>query len=81
MRAFPSAPSLMCLLRRTMPLLLVATLLASCASGPSYGAARKKKKSCDCPHWNAVDRPGRTTPKSAMRRTTARVEVHARVNE
>ena len=23
-------------------------------SGPRYGAARKKKKGCDCPQWNAV---------------------------
>jgi hypothetical protein len=35
-------------------LLLVAV---GCASGPRYGAARRKKKGCDCPHWNRVDRP------------------------
>lgn len=34
--------------------LALCTLGTGCASGPRYGAARKKKKSCDCPHWNAV---------------------------
>ena len=38
----------------TGTLLAVALLLASCANGPKYGAARKHKKSCDCPHFNAV---------------------------
>lgn len=27
-------------------------LMVACASGPKYGAAKRKKKSCDCPHWN-----------------------------
>jgi outer membrane murein-binding lipoprotein Lpp len=30
------------------------TVLTGCASGPRYGAARKSRKGCDCPHWNAV---------------------------
>jgi hypothetical protein len=29
-------------------------MLTGCASGPRYGAQRKKKKGCDCPHWNRV---------------------------
>ena len=27
---------------------------AGCGNGPKYGAARKHKKGCDCPHWNAA---------------------------
>jgi hypothetical protein len=36
--------------------LLFAALLLGCASGPRYGAShgKKKKKGCDCPHWNHV---------------------------
>jgi hypothetical protein len=34
-----------------------ALLLVGCASGPKYGAARRKKKSCDCPHWNQRPAP------------------------
>jgi hypothetical protein len=46
-------------MRRLLPLALIALFTASCASGPKYGAARKKKKGCDCPHWNAVwQKPG-----------------------
>lgn len=41
-------------IKLTGALLAVALLLASCANGPKYGAARKHKKSCDCPHFNAV---------------------------
>jgi hypothetical protein len=37
-------------------LLAAALLLASCATGPKYGAARKHKKSCDCPHFDALPR-------------------------
>ena len=29
-----------------------AMLFMSCASGPKYGASKRKKKGCDCPHWN-----------------------------
>lgn len=51
---------------RTGSLVLAALLLlAACASGPRYGAARKQSKSCECPHWNAVE--------------TTSDEVHARV--
>jgi len=40
--------------------LVLGVLLSGCASGPRYGAShgRKKKKSCDCPHWNAVQPVG-----------------------
>jgi hypothetical protein len=48
-----------CAMRSGAWLMVLGLVLASCASGPSYGAARKKKKGCDCPHWNAVDRPGK----------------------
>jgi len=33
---------------------LLAALITGCASGPRYGAQRKRKKGCDCPHWNQV---------------------------
>ncbi|MFN8351025.1 MAG: hypothetical protein U0U25_06135 [Flavobacteriales bacterium] len=36
--------------------LLLLELGAGCAGGPKYGAARKRRKGCDCPHWNAVPR-------------------------
>ncbi|MBL8000899.1 MAG: hypothetical protein JNL05_02950 [Flavobacteriales bacterium] len=36
---------------------LAALLAVGCASGPKYGAARRKKKSCDCPHWNQRTAP------------------------
>lgn len=31
--------------------------LSACASGPKYGAAKRKKKGCDCPTWNLVPTP------------------------
>lgn len=31
---------------------------SGCASGPRYGAARKSRKGCDCPHWNALPKRG-----------------------
>ena len=31
--------------------------LSACASGPRYGAAKRKKKGCDCPTWNLVPAP------------------------
>jgi hypothetical protein len=37
-------------------LLAAALLLGACANGPRYGAARKHKKSCDCPHFDALPR-------------------------
>ena len=46
--------------RSTTTMILAGAFVATCAmstgcvSGPRYGAARKKKKGCDCPHWNAV---------------------------
>ncbi len=48
--------------RRSLPshsmrigaLVLLAALITGCASGPRYGAQRKRKKGCDCPHWNRV---------------------------
>lgn len=58
MSARPAIPPGRDLAGRALVLLAGILLLASCASGPSYGAARKKKKSCDCPHFNRVDRPG-----------------------
>lgn len=46
-------------LRTVLAGALVAMLLVplGCASGPHYGASRKKSKSCDCPHWNKVTKP------------------------
>lgn len=38
--------------------LALVLLLGACASGPRYGAAKKQKKGCDCPHWNAVKPAG-----------------------
>jgi hypothetical protein len=41
--------------RRSLFALACACLFGmACAGGPRYGAARKHRKSCDCPHWNAV---------------------------
>ena len=31
--------------------------LTACASGPRYGASKRKKKGCDCPTWNLVPAP------------------------
>lgn len=38
--------------------LLVVLVAAGCASGPRYGSARKSRKGCDCPHWNALPKRG-----------------------
>lgn len=43
---------------RTLAWMALVVLAFACASGPRYGAARKQKKGCDCPHWNAVEKPG-----------------------
>jgi hypothetical protein len=47
-------------LKRSMTTLILAGALATllitpgCASGPKYGASRKREKGCDCPKWNAL---------------------------
>jgi hypothetical protein len=38
---------------RWFPLLLAALLAAGCASSPKP-RKYKKKRGCDCPHWNLV---------------------------
>jgi len=53
----PFAPPCRTALRRTATGLLLVLLGVGCASGPKYGAARRKKKSCDCPHWNMRNGP------------------------
>jgi hypothetical protein len=50
--------------------LTTSTVITGCASGPRYGAARKSRKGCDCPHWNAV-------PKQAEKGTWSKMNTPA----
>lgn len=46
---------------------LLAAVITGCASGPRYGAQRKKKKGCDCPHWNWVPKHTNEVHAATMR--------------
>ncbi|MBL7964470.1 MAG: hypothetical protein JNM31_11590 [Flavobacteriales bacterium] len=51
MSVFPS-------ISKVFPLLawsLTGLLVLGCTSAPRHGAARKKKKGCDCPKWNRTE--------------------------
>ena len=55
------------LFSRIGALALLAAVLTGCASGPKYGAAKKRKKGCDCPHWNRVPERGHELRAATMK--------------
>ena len=61
-------------------LLATSVIGTGCAGGARYGAARKKKRGCDCPHWNAVPQQKGEDGRRSWNQEPSATDGHASIN-